>query len=224
MINNSSLFKWERLRQKQQEVQFTNRLQAGMNCPPFEEKAIPNCVYGVCQPFFDNPASMKPGQILFEIVAVENSAKEKLSACQMKTVVLTLDAGVSDLSVREREGVTGLRRHRPERIASEAFQQGGLLTVEDIANRLLNCGERTVTRDIKALKDKGFILPLRSTIRDMGGSVSHREMIVRHRLLGMEFSVRPVIPLRRSPTVWRSSSTQFALQKRITKSRPLLFR
>jgi hypothetical protein len=188
MINNSSTGKWERLRQKQQDVQFTNKLQAGLNCSPFEAKAILNTVYEVYQPFFDNTASMKPGQILFEVVAVENSAKEKLSHCQMKTVVLTLDAGTSDLEVREREGVIGLRRHRLERIANECFQQGGLLTVEDIANRLLNCGERTVTRDIKEFKDNGIILPLRSTIRDMGRSISHREMIVRLWLLGKEFS------------------------------------
>ena len=63
-----------------------------------------------------------------------------------------------------------------------------MLTVEDIANRLLNCGERTLIRDIKALKDEGICIPLRSTIRDMGRSISHREMIVKHWLLGMEFS------------------------------------
>ena len=188
MINNSSNGKWERLRQKQQDVHFVNQLQAGMNCSPFEAKAILNCVYEVYQPYFDNAASMKPGQILFEVVSVENSAKEKLSDCRMKTVVLTLDAGPADLEVREREGVIGLRRHRLERIANEAFQQGGLLTVEDMANRLLNCGERTLIRDIKALKDKGICLPLRSTVRDMGRSISHRELIVRHWLSGMEFT------------------------------------
>jgi len=188
MINNSSIGKWERLCQKQQDVQFVNRLQAGMNCSPFEAKAILNCVYEVYHPFFDNSASMKPGQILFEVVSIDNSAKEKLSDCQMKTVVLTLDAGGADLSVRRKNGVIGLRRHRLERIANECFQQGGLLTVEDIANRLLNCGERTVVRDIKALKDAGICLPLRSTIKDMGRSVSHREMIVKYWLSGMEFS------------------------------------
>jgi hypothetical protein len=188
MINNSSIGKWERLRQKQQDVQFINRLQAGLNCSPFEAKAILNCVYEVYQPFFDNTASIKPGQILFEVVSVENSAKDKLSDCQMKTVVLTLDSGDDDLKVRQNEGVIGLRQHRLQRMATEAFQQGGLLTVEDIANRLLNCGERTVTRDIKMFKDKDIHLPLRSTIKDMGRSISHREMIVKHWLLGMEFS------------------------------------
>ena len=189
MINNSSITKFERLRQKQQDVQFTNQLQAGLNCSPFESKAILNCVYEVYQPFFDNSASMKPGQILFEVVSVENSAKKKLSACQMKSVVLTLDAGTSDLLVRQESGVIGLRRHRLERIANECFQQGGLLTVEDIANRLLNCGERTLVRDIKALKEQGVCLPLRSTIKDMGRSISHREMIVKYWLQGMEFSL-----------------------------------
>jgi transposase len=188
MINNSSIDKWERLRQKQQDVQFVNRLQAGLNCSPFEAKAILNTVYEVYQPCFDNAASIKPGQILFDVVTIENSAKEKLSNCQMKTVVLTLDAGADDLQVRELKGVIGLRLHRLQRIATEAFQQGGLLTVEDIANRLLNCGERTVTRDIKAFKGMGISLPLRSTIKDMGRSVSHREMIVKNWLLGMEFS------------------------------------
>jgi hypothetical protein len=188
MVNNSSIDKWERLNQKQQDVQFINRLQAGLNCSPFEAKAILNCVYEVYQPYFDNTASMKSGQILFEVVSVENSAKEKLSDCQMKTVVLTLDAGQTDLLVREHKGVIGLRRHRLQRIATETFQQGGLLTVEDIANRLLNCGERTLIRDIKALKNEGICLPLRSIIRDMGRSISHREMIVKHWLLGMEFS------------------------------------
>jgi len=165
-----------------------NRLQAGMNCSPFEAKAILNCVYEVYQPFFDNSASMKPGQILFEVVSVENSAKEKISDCQMKNVVLTLDAGQDDLTVRQQKGVIGLRRHRLQRIATEAFQQGGLLTVEDIAYRLLNCGDRTVTRDIKVFKQEGICLPLRSTIKDMGRAVSHREMIVKRWLLGMEFS------------------------------------
>jgi len=189
MINNSSINKWERLRQKQQDVQFENRLQTGLNCSPFEAKAIMNCVYDVYQPFFDNSASMKPGQILFEVVTVENSPKEKISECQMKSVVLTLDAGEDDLLVRQQNGVIGLRRHRLQRIANEAFMQGGLLTVEDIANRLLNCGERTVTRDIKKFKQDGICLPLRSIIKDMGRAISHREMIVKKWLLGMELSL-----------------------------------
>jgi hypothetical protein len=188
MINNSSLQKWDRLKQKQLDTQFVNVLIQGMNCSQFEAKAILNAVYETYQPFFDNSGAMKPGQILFEVVSVDNGAQKKLSECKMASVVLTLDAGEEDLVVKERYGVQGLRRHRLERMVNEAFQQGGLLTVEDIANRLLNCGERTLCRDIKTFKEQGIVLPLRSTIRDMGKSVTHRALIVKEWLAGKEYS------------------------------------
>jgi len=188
MINNSSLQKWDRLKQKQLDTQFVNNLIQGMNCSQFEAKAILNAVYETYQPFFDNSGAMKPGQIVFEVVSIENGAQKKLSECKMVSVVLTLDAGVEDLQVKEHQGVQGLRRHRLERIVNEAFQQGGLLTVEDIANRLLNCGERTICRDIKAFKELGIVLPLRSTVRDMGKSVTHRALIIKHWLSGKEYT------------------------------------
>jgi hypothetical protein len=188
MINNSSLQKWDRLKQKQLDTQFINNLIQGMNCSQFEAKAILNAVYETYQPFFDNSGTMKPGQVLFEVVSIENGAQKKLSECKMVSVVLTLDAGEEDLQAREHQGVQGLRRHRLQRIVTEAFQQGGLLTVEDIANRLLNCGERTVCRDIKAFKDQGVVLPLRSVIRDMGKSITHRALIVKQWLSGKEYT------------------------------------
>jgi hypothetical protein len=188
MINNSSLQKWDRLKQKQLDTQFVNSLIQGMNCSQFEAKAILNAVYETYQPFFDNSGAMKPGQVLFEVVSIENGSQKKLSECNMVSVVLTLDAGEEDLLVKEHQGVQGLRRHRLQRIVNEAFQRGGLLTVEDIANRLLNCGERTLCRDIKAFKEQDVVLPLRSTIRDMGKSVTHRALIVKQWLSGKEYS------------------------------------
>jgi hypothetical protein len=188
MINNSSLQKWDRLKQKQLDTQFVNSLIQGMNCSQFEAKAILNAVYETYQPFFDNSGAMKPGQVLFEVVSIENGAQKKLSECKMVSVILTLDAGEEDLQIKEHQGVKGLRRHRLQRIVNEAFQQGGLLTVEDIANRLLNCGERTICRDIKAFKEQCIVLPLRSTIRDMGRSITHRSLIVKEWLSGKEYT------------------------------------
>lgn len=188
MINNSSLQKWSRLKQKQLDTQFVNTLIQGMNCSQFEAKSVLNAVYQIYQPFFDNSGSMKPGQILFEVVSIDNSAKTKLSDCKMVSVILTLDGGEEDLMIREKTDVQGLRRHRLQRMVNEAFQQGGLLTVEDIANRLLNCGERTVCRDIKSFKDQGVVLPLRSTIRDMGRALTHRALIIKEWLKGNEYT------------------------------------
>ncbi len=180
--------KWDRLKQKQLDTQFINSLIQGMNCSQFESKAILNAVYQTYQPFFDNSGAMKPGQILFEVVSIDSGAQMKLSQCKMVSVILTLDAGEEDLLIREQQGVQGLRQHRLQRVVNEAFQQGGLLTVEDIANRLLNCGERTVCRDIKAFKDQDIVLPLRSTIRDMGKSITHRALIIKEWLLGNEYT------------------------------------
>lgn len=188
MINNSSLLKWERLSQKQLDTQFINILKKGMNCSSFEASAIKNVVYDVYHPFFDNLGTLNPGQMLFEVVSIENGPQRQLSDCKMVSVIITLDAGISDLEVKKVLGVIGLRRHRLQRVANEAFQQGGLLTVEDIANRLLNCGERTVCRDIKALKEQNIVLPLRSTIKDMGKAITHRTLIVKHWLLGLEYT------------------------------------
>lgn len=188
MINNTSLQKWQRLKQKQLDTQFINTLIQGMNCSQFEAKAILNAVYQTYQPFFDNTGTMKPGQILFEVVSLENGAQVKLAECKMISVILTLDAGEEDLRIKESQGVQGLRRYRLQRVVNEAFQQNGLLTVEDIANRLLNCGERTICRDIKFFKEQGVVLPLRSTIKDMGRAVTHRTMIVKQWLSGKEYS------------------------------------
>lgn len=188
MINNSSLQKWDRLKQKQLDNQFINTLREGMNCSMFEAKAIMNCVYETYQPFFDNASAMKPGQVLFEVVSIGNGPQTKLADCKMVSVILTLDAGEEDLMIRKQQGVIGLRRFRLQRIANEAFQQGGLLTVEDIADRLLNCGEKTIGRDLAALNKDEIILPLRSVVKDMGKAITHRTTIVKQWLLGKEYS------------------------------------
>ena len=188
MINNSSLQKWDRLKQKQLDQMFSRKLQEGLNCSLFEAAAVLNLVYEVYKPFFDNPLNIQPGQVLFQAVSIENHPGLKLTECSMTSVTLTLDAGEEDLSIREKEGVIGLRRHRFQRICTEAFQQGALLTVEDIANRLLNCGERTLCRDISALKQNGVLLPLRSTIKDIGRSLTHRKQIIIEWLNGKEYS------------------------------------
>jgi hypothetical protein len=65
-----------------------------------------------------------------------------------------------------------------QRICIEAFQQGGLLTIEDLANRLFNCGQLTLSRDLETFRQQGIVLPLRSTIKNMGRSITHRSLII----------------------------------------------
>jgi len=188
MINNSSLQKWERLAQKQLDQQFMNEIINGLQCSPFEANAILDTVYKVYAPYFETSGTLRPGQILFQVISIDEGPSTHLADSKQITVTLTLDAGGEDLLIREKYGVIELRRHRIQRVCVEAFQQGGLLTIEDLANRLFNCGERTLSRDLQALRDNNIILPLRSTVKDMGRSISHRSSIVKEWLKGREYT------------------------------------
>jgi hypothetical protein len=188
MINNSSLQKWERLAQKQLNLQFVNEIIQGLNCSPFEANAILDTVYKVYAAYFETTGNLKPGQILFQVISIDTSSSTHLKNSNQTTVTLTLDAGDEDLKIRQEQGVVGLRRHRIQRVCHEAFQQGGLLTVEDLANRLFNCGERTICRDLKYFRNNDIVLPLRSTIKDMGRAISHRCIIVKEWLQGKEYT------------------------------------
>lgn len=187
MINNTSHSRWDRLQQKSLNQQFMNRLTDGLNCSPFEAKAILNTVYEVFSPHMEPDGQQGLGQIHILCTGIENSSSKSLSQVQMIRVCLTLDAGHEDLTIRRAQGVVALRRHRIERLSHQAYQQGGLLTLEDLAYRILNCGMRTLVRDLQAFREQSIVLPLRSTIKDMGRGISHRSLIVRHWLAGKEY-------------------------------------
>ena len=55
------------------------------------------------------------------------------------------------LSQKGLKGTVALRQRRIERIAQKALDQGALLTAEDLAFRIFNCGLRIISRDLQAL-------------------------------------------------------------------------
>jgi hypothetical protein len=63
-------------------------------------------------------------------------------------------------------------------MANEALDQGALLTGEDLAFRIFNCGLRTISRDLKALAESGVVVPLRSQQKDAGRAMTHRVQVV----------------------------------------------
>jgi len=188
MINNSNYLRWDRLNAKNLDQQFIEEIIHGLSCSPFEASAVLDTVYNVFGDYFDSQDNLKPGQIRLPLISVEAHNGQRLSGAKQVTVTLTLVNDREDLEIRKKDGVVGLRRHRIQRVCQEALDQGGLLTVEDLAYRIFNCGQRTICRDLQYFRDKGIVIPLRSTIKDIGRTLSHRVLIIKQWAKGKEYS------------------------------------
>jgi DNA-binding CsgD family transcriptional regulator len=128
------------------------------------------------------------GQMKYKCVSSDEGPGKELKDCQLTTVILTIhdDNDTLDLSSNTDRGrSTESRQRRIMRIASEAKEQGGLLSQEDLS-KLLMCDVRTIRRDIQSLKKKGIVVPTRGTVKDIGPGVTHREIAVRLWLEGKE--------------------------------------
>jgi len=188
MIVDRKAMLQERLAAKDLDHQFRNRIEQGMGCSPFVSEAIVTVVHDVYLPVLDTQANLKPGQMLFQCLSKRNGSTTRIADAEQITVVLTIDGGRVDQDVRKQKGIDGLRRFRICRLCSEAYNQGGLLTVEDVAYRLLNVGERTIVRDLSLIRKEGENPPLRSTIKDMGRTISHKAILIKNWLKGDELS------------------------------------
>ena len=141
-----------RLDAKTLDSMFRRRIEEGANCSPFVSQAILAAVkeiFAVGPEDSDHQLGL--GQIRLLVIAAEEPAGKALAECQKVSALLTLDAGQEDYQVRLAHGVEGLRRRRILRVTAEAREQGGLLSYEDLAFRLFNCGVRTIVRDVQEL-------------------------------------------------------------------------
>lgn len=188
MVNNSSLDRWNRLRKKSRDQQFTNMIIHGLNCSPFEASAILDTVYDVFGDCLQTSSALMPGQMRLQVLDVEARIGQSISQSEQTTVTLTINNDKEDFNIRKQQGVTALRRHQIQRICQEAFDQGGLLTVEDLAYRIFNCGERTICRDLAHFRNNDVFIPLRSTVKDIGRTLSHRLLIIKLWAQGKEYS------------------------------------
>jgi hypothetical protein len=182
----------EKLRQQRLDAKaldnlFRRRIEQGANCSPFVSQAILQTVKDVF-PLApdDTDNSLGLGQIKLLVVAAHEPAGKSLEQCQKVTVTLTLDTGLDDYQTRQTYGVDGLRRARILRLTAEARDQGGLLSYEDLAFRLFNCGLRTIVRDVQALRNQDVAVPSRGQQQDIGPGPTHRVQAVRFYLQGRE--------------------------------------
>jgi len=182
MVRKTAREQLDRLTVKTLDQVFMVRAQEGLNCSLFEAQALTDLIKEVYFPWLSRPEAIQAGQLALTAVSADEPAHRRLSRCKMVPVVLTLYAGEEDYEYRvrqkEKKGITALRRRQTERMAQEALDQGALLTAEDLAFRIFNCGLRTISRDLQASSAQGITVPLRSQQRDIGRALTHRVQAV----------------------------------------------
>ena len=177
----------ERLSCKSLDASFLAEIREGLNCSPFEAVAVLDVVKEVYAPYLDAASTRAPpGRTSLMVVSADEPAGKPLARCQMQQVSLTVHRGSQDDRLLNKQGPAAFRRARIPQLCQEALSQGGLLTAEDLAYRIFFVTPRTISRDLKALResDPEAVVPLRSIRQDIGPVLTHRTAIVKAALEG----------------------------------------
>ncbi len=121
--------------------------------------------------------SRPPGQILRTVVSAAEPAGKPIKHCQTLEVRLTVDHRL-DAEIQRRHGTVALRRAKILRLCWEAYEQGGLLSYEDLAS-ILGLDQSSIQRMVQALRPVVGLVPTRGAMHDMGRAPSHKEPIGR---------------------------------------------
>ena len=175
-----------RLDSKTLDAQFIHEIQHGLNCSPFEAEAVLDVVKEIYFPFLDQqPIKAPPGKVTLIAVSADESAGKPVTECEKQNICLTVHRGSEDDRILQERGPAGFRQARIPDICQEALSQGALLTREDLAYRVFFVSTRTISRDLNILRrTPELVIPLRSTVHDIGPVLTHRTQIVRLALEG----------------------------------------
>lgn len=120
--------------------------------------------------------SLSSGEIAYEAIAGDEPPGKHIRLARKITVRLRLIDFNADLEVLANFGLAGLRRHRLARVTQQAYDQGALLSYEDLA-MILSTSPSTVKRDARALRQQGKFIMTRGLKQDMGPGLSHKTII-----------------------------------------------
>jgi hypothetical protein len=109
----------ERLNAKTLDQMFVNMVEQGYECPPFVSNALLETAQSVFVQDPSNPNVMNVGQLMVLGIAVSEPAGKPLTECEIKTAVVTLDAGKEDEEIRSKYGLATLCQARLARVTHE---------------------------------------------------------------------------------------------------------
>jgi len=116
------------------------------------------------------------GQVRYIAAHKDQKSGRRMEELRKAEVILTKEAAEDEQFV-EPGGNGQLRQVQILRMTEEAYEQDGLLTQEDLS-KLLGISVRQIRRDVKELIDKGYRVPLRGRMQDIGRGISHKVWIV----------------------------------------------
>jgi Protein of unknown function (DUF1670) len=144
-------------------------------------KSLAAAFCGMVRQFHPEISHVAVGQLVW--IAAGKDAKgsygAKIEDTPLVSVVLpiTTPAEIAALA----KGEIGIRQARNEtfiRLCDEAFRQGGVLTLADVAV-LTKTSPSTVSKHIRRYEaDTGKTVPRRGTIHDMGPTLTHKALII----------------------------------------------
>src|SRR5712692_174580 len=172
----------QRLDSKTLDARFTAEIRHGLECSPFESKAILDVVKAVYSPYLSvDSGELAPGKIALVAVAADEPAGKPIADCAKVSVCLTLHRGKPDDLVFHHGGPAAFRRARLLDLCQQALSQGALLTAEDLAYRIFFVTPRTISRDLIAVRkaNPDVLIPMRSTLHDLGPVLTHRTRITK---------------------------------------------
>lgn len=185
MVNKETSYGINRLKSKNAQNAIIQRLATDFNLTPIIAEAF----YQQFTQYFDEHANIKlsSGEIAYEAISANEPAGKHIRIARKLTVRLKLIELNTDLDTLANYGLAGLRRHRMARITRQAYDQGTLLSYEDLA-LILTTSPATVRRDVQLLRREGMFIMTRGTKQDMGPGLSHKTIILDLYFNGYTFS------------------------------------
>lgn len=130
--------------------------------------------------FLVEASRLDAGQVLWWAVDQKDKPKraQTIEQTRMVPVILTLAATSDVEAILDGRSRAQVRRQRIVRLLREAYDQGGVLALSDVA-LLTGTESKTVSTHVRAYQDEnGVILPYRGTVHDMGRALTHKKVIV----------------------------------------------
>lgn len=185
MVKKEKSYGLNRLKSKEARAAIVQKLAVDFNLTPIIAEAF----YQQFSLYFQEHAniSLSSGEIAYEAVASDEPAGKHIRLTRRISVRLKLIDLNSDLDVLANYGLAGLRRHRLARLSRQAYEQGGLLSYEDLAI-ILTTSPATVKRDVAHLRREGQFIMTRGAKHDMGPGLSHKTIILDLYFKGYTFS------------------------------------